>query len=323
MKFRTEIQIAPLEPYIDYGTRLLAIGSCFADTLARRLKETKFNVTVNPAGVLFNPLSIAAAVERFAAGQCVSKEELRQGIEGWHHDDFHGSLSHPDPAAALAAMNSAVKLGQRALRECDTMLVTFGTARVYERIETCRAVANCHKEPQSLFRQRTLRVEEIVALWQPLMEGMLRGKRVIFTLSPVRHLSDGATANSLSKAILRVAIAELTERCANAVYFPAYEILNDDLRDYRFYADDLKHPSPQAEQYIWERFTEAAIDPATRPLLRRIEALARSARHRPLHPESEACKLFTDSCIKQARAIESEAGVDFSEEIAIWERDLK
>jgi len=323
MKFRTEIEIAPLDPPIGYGSRLLSIGSCFADTLARRLAGAKFAVTANPTGVLFNPLSIAAALERFAAGRRIRREELRQGAEGWFHDDFHGSLSRPDPEAALAAMNDAVERGRRALRECDTVLVTFGTARVYERRETGRTVANCHKEPQSSFRQRLLRTEEIAGVWQPLLEGMLRGKRVLFTLSPVRHLNDGAAANSLSKAVLRVAIALLAERCANAVYFPAFELLTDDLRDYRFYADDLVHPSAQAEEYIWERFVQAAVAPGAREVLKRVEALVKSARHRPLHPGSEAHRLFAARCMEEARALEREAGVDFGEEMAVWERDSK
>lgn len=323
MIFRTEIKPEPLKRPIGYDDRMLSLGSCFADTVARKLSEAKFRIAANPTGVLFNPLSIAAAIGRFADRRTVPAGELRFGAEGWYHDDFHGSLSRPTPEEAVEAMNEAVMRGSLALRECDTLLVTFGSAWVYERTETGRTVANCHKEPQRSFRRRLLRTEEIAAVWRSLQEGPLRGKRVLFTLSPVRHLNDGATDNSLSKAILRVAIAELTENRPDTDYFPAFELLTDDLRDYRFYADDLAHPSEQAVQYIWERFAEAALTPETRRLLDRIEALVRSSRHRPLHPGSEAHRLFAARCLEEARTLEREAGVDFSEEIAIWERDSK
>lgn len=323
MKFRTEITPAPLPDRmrIDYRSRLLSLGSCFADTVARRLAQAKFTLTANPTGVLFNPLSIADAIERFADGRPVAAEELRAGAEGWFHDDFHGSFSRPDIETALAGMNRALERGGRALRDCDTLTVTFGTAWVYERRDTGCTVANCHKQPHDTFRRRLASAGEIAARWTRLLAGPLRGKRILFTLSPVRHLNDGAADNSLSKATLRVAIAELTEHCADCAYFPAFELLTDDLRDYRFYADDLVHPSEQAVRYIWERFVETALTAEARQLLERVEALVRESRHRPLHPGSEAWRRFAESRLREAEALERETGLDFSSEKAVWEED--
>lgn len=318
MKFRTEITPAPLACRIGYSSRILSLGSCFADTVARRLAQAKFDLTANPTGVLFNPLSIAAAVERFDRAEPVDACELHEGSEGWFHDDFHGSFTRSDAGEALAAMNRAVEAGSRALRDGDTLLATFGTAWVYEQCDTGRVVANCHKQPHSTFRRRLATVEEIVTRWSRLLEGPLRDKRIVLTLSPVRHLNDGAAENSLSKATLRVAIAELAERCPRIDYFPAFELLTDDLRDYRFYADDLVHPSEQAAQYIWERFAEAALDPGTRRIAERIEALVRSSRHRPLHPDSDAWSRFAQRQLAEAEALERETGLDFGPEKAIW-----
>ena len=301
MKFRTEITPTPLACRIGYSSRILSLGSCFADTVARRLAQAKFDLTANPTGVLFNPLSIAAAIERFDRAEPVARGELAEGPEGWFHDDFHGSFTRPDAAQALEAMNRAVETGSRALHRSDTLLLTFGTAWVYERRDTGRPVANCHKQPQERFRRRLVAAEEIVSRWSRLLEDPLRDKRIVLTLSPVRHLRDGAAENSLSKAILRVAIA--------------------DLRDYRFYADDLVHPSEQAARYIWERFSEAALDPGVRRLAERVEALVRSSQHRPLHPGSEAWRRFAERQLAEAAALERETGLDFGPEKAVWDAE--
>ena len=195
------------------------------------------------------------------------------------------------------------------------MIITFGTAWVYEHIATKSVVANCHKQPLSSFIRRRLSVEEIITTFTPLMEGILSDKHVIFTLSPVRHLSDGLTENSLSKATLRLAIAELCSRFNNADYFPAYEIVTDDLRDYRFYAEDLVHPSNQAIEYIWEKFTEAMFTERTKQLLPKVMKIVTAATHRPFNSTSREYKEFCHKQLEAAMAIEE---VDFSDECAIF-----
>ena len=221
MKFRTEIRIAPLSVRIGYENRLLALGSCFAEHISGRLSGARFRITSNPSGILFNPLSLAATLESYAAPQEVVPEELgcRNGL--WFHYGFHGAFSDGSQKMALSKMNLARRAGASALREADRVILTFGTAWVYELRSTGEIVANCHKQPAELFRRRRLTVEEIVARYDDLQAGPLAGKQVILTVSPVRHLGDGLPDNFLSKATLRLAIDEICRRHADSAYFPA------------------------------------------------------------------------------------------------------
>ena len=216
---------------------------------------------------------------------------------------------------AGSSIDAAVAEGARALHEASAVLLTLGTAWVYERTDTGDVVANCHRQPAERFRRRRLSVEEVVSAIESVLPDESSGKRILLTVSPVRHLGDGLAGNAVSKAVLRLAAEELSEHHAQVAYFPAYEILCDDLRDYRFYADDLTHPSPQAVAYVWERFCEALLTPDARALLPRIAEITAAARHRPLHPASEAYRAF---CRRQLEAIERLPGVDFTEETAFF-----
>ena len=228
MKFRTEIDIAPLGVKIGYGNRILALGSCFAEHIARRLAEARFRIVTSPTGILFNPLSIAAALRSYADETPVQHSELDFDGELWFHYGFHGSLSAASPDEALAAMNAARKAGAEALRRADRVLLTLGTAWVYE--HNGQVVANCHRQPATEFVRRRLGVAEITGAFSALLAGPLAGKEVILTVSPVRHLGDGLEGNAVSKATLRLAAEELAAAHAAVHYFPAYEVLNDDLR---------------------------------------------------------------------------------------------
>ncbi|MBP3482207.1 MAG: GSCFA domain-containing protein [Alistipes sp.] len=315
MKFRTEIEIAPFADKFGYDNRILALGSCFADNMSKILKDAKFRVVSNPTGVLFNPASIAQTLHRFESGRKAATGELRESGGRWFDYDFHGTLAAETPEKALANIDAAIAAGHNALQECDRMIITFGTAWVYVLNETGKVVANCHKQPANGFTRRRMTVEEIVGLFAPLLDGMLAKKKIIFTVSPVRHLGDGADENFLSKATLKVAVAELVRRFANAYYFPAYEILNDDLRDYRFYADDLVHPSSRAIAYIREKFFDAALSEQAKRLLPRVEKIAAAAAHRPQNPADEAYREF---CRRQIEEIQTVEGVDLSAELAYF-----
>ena len=207
MKFRTEIDIAPLGVKIGYGNRILALGSCFAEHIAGRLAEARFRIVTNPTGILFNPLSIAAALRSYADEAPVQHSELDFDGELWFHYGFHGSLSAASPDEALAAMNAARKAGAEALRRADRVLLTLGTAWVYE--HNGQVVANCHRQPATEFVRRRLGVAEITGAFSALLAGPLAGKEVILTVSPVRHLGDGLEGNAVSKATLRLAAEEL------------------------------------------------------------------------------------------------------------------
>lgn len=320
MKFRTEIEIAPLNRRIGYRHRLLAVGSCFAEHIAGKLADAKFDIETNPTGILFNPLSIAEALRSYRDCKPVAAAELHCDGEQWFHYDFHGSFSDADAAQALKRMNAGRTLGAEALRKADSLLLTFGTAWVYER--QGRPVANCHRQPASEFVRRRLSVEDIVAAFDALFRtrpegsGPLGNKQIILTVSPVRHLGDGLEGNALSKAVLRTAAAELAEHHPDVAYFPAYEIVMDDLRDYRFYADDLVHPAPQAIEYVWEKFVAAALDDEAQRLLPEVEAIVAAARHRPRHPQGKAHADFCRRCMERIAALPQ---IDFSAEKRCFE----
>ena len=318
MKFRTEIEITSLGVKIGYENRVLALGSCFAAHIARKLAGAKFRVAENPSGILFNPLSIAAAIRCYADPAPVTRGELGFDGEVWHHFGFHGDFSAPTPDEALRRMNAARQAGSEALRTADRVILTFGTAWVYER--QGEVVANCHRRPAAEFARRRLSVDEIADAISKLAEGPLAGRSILLTVSPVRHTGDGLAGNAVSKAALRLAAEELTQRFRRIEYFPAYEILTDDLRDYRFYADDLVHPAPQAVEYIWERFTEAALTDETRRLLPEAEAIAAAAAHRPRDPRSAAHRAF---CLAQLERIAALHGPDFRAEAEYFRRCIE
>ena len=318
MKFRTEIEPAPARAAIGYGNRILALGSCFAATLSERLSRAKFHISANPSGALFNPLSIARAIRSYADAGPVCREELFSDGECWRHYAFHGDFSDPDPDEALRRMNAARQAGAEALRGADRVILTFGTAWVFE--HDGEVVANCHRQPAAEFVRRRLRVGEIVEAFAQLIEGPLAGKEILLTVSPVRHLADGLAGNSLSKATLRVAAGELSERFETVSYYPAFEILTDDLRDYRFYAEDLVHPAPQAVEYIWERVAADLLSEEARRMLPEVEALVAAAAHRPRHPHGEEHRAF---CRQQLQRIAAFPELDFRSEAEYFRRCIE
>ena len=318
MRFRTEISLTPLAERIDHSAKIFALGSCFAESISERLQRAKFSVTTNPFGVLFNPLSIASAIERLSDTRAFAVCDIREGREGFFSFEAHSSLDGKTQTEIFANLNQAVAQGSKALHDAEWVILTFGTAWVYE--HNGRVVANCHKQPAKEFERRRLSVAEIVERYKTLFEGVLRDKRVILTVSPVRHLGDGLQENSLSKAILRLAVEELVAKYENVHYFPSYEILIDDLRDYRYYAEDLAHPSKMAVEYVWEHFCEYALTDKAWELLPKIEQIVMAAEHRPFNPESDAHRAF---CRKMLAKAEEMHEIDFALEKEAFERYLR
>ena len=317
MKFRTEIEVAPLAEGLEYGAKIFALGSCFAENISERLSRAKFAIASNPFGVLFNPASIANAIERLSVGRAFAVCDVTAGRECYFSFDAHSSLDGKTNTEAFANLNRAVAQGTRSLAESDWVILTFGTAWVYEK--EGRVVANCHKQPAAEFVRRRLTVEEIVERYSQLFEGALREKKVLLTVSPVRHIGDGLQENCVSKATLRLAVEELVAKYENASYFPSYEILIDDLRDYRYYADDLAHPSKMAVDYVWERFCDAVLADGAKAKLPLVEQIVAASEHRPFNPDSEAHKAF---CQKMLAKVESMPEIDFSLEKSAFERFL-
>ena len=320
MKFRTEIDKPQLKGRIDYNSKIVTLGSCFAENITKRLAAAKFCVKHSPVGILFNPASIASTLTAFAERSAVDCGRIVRRSEGWVSLDCHSELTMPTEEEAIKTLQNAIDEGHKLLRSATCVIITFGTAWVYEHIATGRVVANCHKQPSREFCRRRMSVEEIVALFKPLMEGVLRDKHVIFTVSPIRHTADGLTENCVSKAILRLAADTLSSTYDNADYFPAFEIVTDDLRDYRFYAEDMVHPSAQAVEYIWQRFIESALADSAVELLPKVEKIVAAATHKPFNPNSEEYATFCKRYLTEAQRLSM---IDFSAECEVFERYSK
>ena len=313
MKFRTEIAITPAASKIDHSHHLLSVGSCFAESVSRGLVELGIPTLINPLGVMFNPLSIERCVERVVRGELVEPHELVRRGEEWCSLDAHGSFDGPRPQEVVRRINRSIEGARRHLKQTEWVIITLGTAWVYER--EGRVVANCHKLPAREFVRRRLSVEEVVASLERTLELLGPERKVVLTVSPVRHLGDGLEGNAISKATLRLAVEELVGRHPSVTYFPAYEILTDDLRDYRFYADDMLHPSAKAIEYIWECFDKCYFNQATRLLNTRTAEIARGLAHRPFDPAADAYRQFVKQLSAKIEAIEKEHPyIDFENE---------
>ena len=297
MDFRTKTDITPWDYRLRHSDKLLVLGSCFAEHIGDRLARMKFRTIVNPYGVLYNPLSIAEALTRLIEQRPFTEEELHEFPDGgWNTWLHHSRYSCPDKQAALAAINHSIEEASQQLREANVLILTFGTAWVYRLSDTGEVVGNCHKVPERRFERQRLQVSEITATLATILRrfsNLNPQLRVLFTVSPVRHLKDGLHENQLSKSTLLLAIDELCqmfpEQCH---YFPAYEMVMDELRDYRFYAEDMAHPSQQAIAYVWECFVAHCIDADTQLFMQQWEKVVRALEHRPFHPQSEQYQQF-------------------------------
>lgn len=274
IRFRTAIEPMTGRQALSYSNHILMVGSCFTDRIGAELIKDGFDVAVNPMGVLFNPASLADLLTRAAANMFYSISDLTNFDGIWHALQYESSRRDEDPGRLLDSLNGDFAKFIDTYRRSDTVIVTFGTAFVYRWLSDGNIVGNCHKLPASEFERSRMKVDEIITLWQKLIDNS--DKRFIFTVSPVRHLADGLHGNQLSKATLLLATEKLGE------YFPSYEIINDDLRDYRFYDIDLKHPSSLAIEYIYKIFAKTYF---TKPTLitaatHRREWLRRQ--HRPI-----------------------------------------
>lgn len=314
MTLRTPI-VPPDFPFkISHSDRLLVIGSCFAENIGSRLESGKMSVARNPFGILYNPSSIASALSRLSANQPFTSDELIQIGELWASMSHHGSFSSTDRDLTLSAINSSYAEGVEALKSADYLIITLGTSWIYESIETGQTVGNCHKLPASSFNRRAMSVDEIV---EALSAAIPAGIRTIITISPIRHTKDGLTENQLSKATLIVAAHKLCSTLPETYYFPAYEIMMDDLRDYRFYADDMVHPSSLAVAYIWENFCHSAIADRSLEIFRRTEKIRQALAHRPLYPETDSYKAFQQATIRQIEALKTQyPELDLAAELA-------
>jgi hypothetical protein len=322
-----------LLPKLDYPFRLtyadhfLGIGSCFVEQMAERLQGHKFSSVHNPHGIVFNPYSVALGLNRLIQPKTYTLADLQEHQGLWYSFEHHGSFSTPDPAATLQNIQRAQTLAAAQFQRSTVLLLTLGTANVWEHQQLQRIVSNCHKLPGSTFQRRRMSVAEIVdtlgAVFHKTVAALPQIK-VILTVSPVRYLREGVLENNRSKASLILAAEQLCHDFASVHYFPAYELLMDDLRDYRFYAPDLAHPSPQAIEYIWDYFKSSFFDAATQAQMQAIEKLQLALQHRPLHPNTSAHQTFLQQQLLYLAVLEKEyPALDFSSEKSIIHQQLK
>ena len=318
----TFIDIKKSDFDVTYKNRLMFIGSCFADNIGGKMSEYKFNVDVNPFGVLYNPLSVASACMRMLKPDLFVESDLFSYNGMYHSFMHHGKFSDVSADNCLTEINKSLKSAAENFRDISFLAITFGTAYVYHLKEQCTThnaqrtmgtvipseekicpdmydgpvVANCHKLPAALFERELLTVVKIVDVWSALLEEVWSvnpSLKVIFTVSPIRHFKDGAHFNQISKATLLLAQQQLVDKYTGRIsYFPAYELMMDELRDYRFYADDMLHPSKIAVDYIHERFCDTYMCPETKATMKEVGEICRALSHIPLNPSSDAYKQF-------------------------------
>lgn len=318
MKFRTEVEVKENGNKLDYNSSIGMLGSCFAENIGRMLQYYRFRTDVNPTGILYNPLSVARTLEFLADKHIFTEEELLPNAGKWVSLYHHGSFSASTKEECLRNINDRLKVAAEKLPEIDLLILTFGTAWVYRHRATGITVANCHRFPVADFERFRLTPDLIAEEFREVI-GKLRkinpGLRILFTVSPIRHWKDGAHENQVSKAVLLLAIEELVRELPGTYYFPAYEIVMDELRDYRFYEEDMLHISSQAVGYIWEKFVSAWIASSARLLMPRIDKLNKSLAHRPFAPESEEYKRFCLKLKEEMEALEKLGQkIDFSSE---------
>ena len=292
MQLQTEIKITPLKQTIHYGDGLLFLGSCFANEVGGICRGLGFDALVNPFGVLYNPSSIALALKRLSTGTPFTHEDVIQVGDGFYCTFSHNTTFwSPSEKELLATVNQALEKAHEHYEKSKWVVISLGTSWVFRNKTTGDVVANCHKLPSNQFDRQFFTIEQSTHCLTEIFRGN-PDKQFIFTVSPLRHIKDGLHENQLSKAALLLAVDQVCKDFDNAHYFPAYEILMDELRDYRFYKEDMIHPTEQAVRYIWERFIDFAIDPTEKPAMQAAAELRLMLHHKPLFPESDSYRKF-------------------------------
>ncbi|AWK04591.1 GSCFA domain-containing protein [Flavobacterium crocinum] len=298
MQFRTPIPISKSNSPIDYHSKILSVGSCFAENMAEKFDYFKFQNETNPFGIIFNPVSIAKLFGRVCKEEVFEEKDVFFHNERWNSFEVHSDLSNADRQELLETLNKAISETHKQLKEATHLIITFGTAWIYKILEKDEVVANCHKVPQKQFSKELLSVEIIQKSIQntiDLIQTINPKINFIFTISPVRHIKDGFTENQLSKSHLFTALHSVlrTEHLKLITeYFPSYEIMMDELRDYRFYNEDMLHPNQIAIDYIWKLFSENYISQESTATMQEVDEIQKSLRHRSFNPESEQHQKF-------------------------------
>ncbi len=324
MQFRSEFTPKPFSEKIKLSDSLLLVGSCFTEQIGKKLVAHKFKTLENPNGILFNPISIAKAIKSYTNDKHFTEEDLFFYNELWASREHHTRFSHPDKLQALQNINTEHKAATDFIKTANWILITLGSAFVYEwkDIEATSSydnvAANCHKIPTDKFNRRLLSTVEIVTFLKEMQNAVLAvnpNAKFIFTVSPVRHLREGFIENNRSKSALIQTVHELTNN-DNVFYFPAYELVIDDLRDYRFFAEDLVHPNYTATNYVWEKFVPCVIDEASLQIMKEINEINAAVNHKPFNPTSLSHKKFIQTNFEKVLTLSQKYSyLDFTKEL--------
>jgi hypothetical protein len=299
MQFTTKIPVSKSNNLIDYNSKIFSLGSCFAENMGEKFNYFKFQNSVNPFGIIFNAVSIEKLIQRSIEKEYFTEEDIFFHNDLWHCYEVHSELSNPNKEEFLATLNDLINSTTEQLNNSTHIIITLGTSWIYRNIESNEVVANCHKVPQKQFTKELLSVEVIEQSVQniiSLVGSVNPNAKFIFTVSPVRHIKDGFVENQQSKAHLISAVHSVNN-CYLSItnYFPSYEIIMDELRDYRFYAEDMLHPNQVAIDYIWQRFSETYFEENTTKTIEEVENIQKSLSHRPFNPNSESHQNFLDN----------------------------
>ncbi len=324
--FRTTFEPLEGKVKIKENNDLVFMGSCFTENIGKKLVDYKFSTLINPFGILYNPESIIQCLHMLLSNYVFSEQDLIEQNGVWNSFYHHSKFSGTSKSEVLETINQQSKIGRNALKRSNYLFITFGTAWVYQLIDSGNIVSNCHKLPEKNFKRFRLSVNEIVEKYKVLINELKEHNKdiqIIFTVSPVRHMKDGAIENQLSKSTLILAANQLAEQFTQVSYFPAYEIMMDDLRDYRFYNNDMVHPSNLAVNYIWEAFKKSWVAKSAFEFMKDVEKIKSAIQHRPFQPEAASHQIFIKKQIELIRKLSKKyPKANFNKELAYFESIL-
>ncbi|WP_407521421.1 GSCFA domain-containing protein [Lacibacter sp. MH-610] len=322
MNFFSNIDIKPLPQSISYKDTIMLMGSCFTEHIGNKLQDLKFNVLQNPNGILFETASVCRSLNNYLDNKQYKAEDLQQFNELWLSWDHHSRFSHPQPEQSLNGINQSQQQAHAFIKEADWLIITLGSSFVYRLKESNSFVANCHKAPGTWFEKYLIPISEQIELLDNTIHRLFYSNpklKIIFTISPVRHLRDGVVDNNRSKARLIETVHHLVNKFDRLFYFPAYELVIDVLRDYRFYDIDLAHPNYAATQFVMEHFAAYAFDEPTQNLMKEIKQLVTARNHKPFHPGSNQHQQFLKQHYAKAEALsKAHPALDLSAELSYF-----
>lgn len=313
MDFRTELKVLTAKWGLKINDPILTLGSCFSQSMGQRFQESKFNTLINPFGTTYHPLAIHRLLDYAADNRQPAPPTYLKRGDIFLNYDFHSSIATTDQSALQKTISEHIQTAHEFLKRCSVLILTYGTAWAYERIDNRETVANCHRVPGTMFSKKLTSAEEITASFQKTLASLRAinpAIRVILTVSPVRHVKDTLPLNSVSKSILRLACHQIAESCKEVDYFPAYELMLDDLRDYRYYKDDLIHPTALAENYIWEKFSDTYFSAEATGFLKKWTPIRLALLHRPFQSNGIAHQEFLTKILGQLEELKSSVSLD-------------